>query len=92
MSNDIKIQFTISMILYHFISAFAKLPIAGTDLQIVRKIENLYRMVVLDNVGCVFYCLQDKCKIRHIFLRSVIFQFTTFAKMQYALVRMCHTP
>ena len=60
MSNDIKIQFTISMILYHFISAFAKLPIAGTDLQIVEKIENLYRMVVLDNVGCLFYCLRHK--------------------------------
>ena len=56
MSNDIKIQFTISMILYHFISPSAKLPIAGTDLQIVRKIENLYRMVVLDNVGYLFYC------------------------------------
>ena len=60
MSNDIKIQFTISMILYHFISPSAKLPIAGTDLQIVRKIENLYRMVVLDNVGCFFYCLRHK--------------------------------
>ena len=84
MSNDIKIQFTISMILYHFISTFAKLPIAGTDLQIVRKIENLYRMVVLHNVGCLFLLSssQDKCKIRHIFLRSgVIFQFMTFAKM-----------
>ena len=61
MSNDIKIQFTISMILYHLISPSAKLPIVGTDLQIVTNIENLYCMVVLDNVGCVFYyCLRHK--------------------------------